>query len=125
MSPLGDITAIQSVALYRVFAHRFNWSPETVDAQPVRLLAAFQHDFEAERIRLKMASEKEDTTKYNQVKGRRIIVDRRIPLSVRVLGPHLIEAWVIKHNKETGDDIPRPEIVYDLGDQIPNAPDAT
>lgn len=80
--------------LYRTFAHKFNWLPDKVDEQPVALLAAFIHDFEAERVRTELAGD-DDAPDLNYVLTD---VDQRIPLKIRTLPLQQIEAWVKNWN---------------------------
>lgn len=122
LRPLG--LDAEEVGIYRVFAHRFHWTPATVDRQPVPLIAAFQHDFEAERVRIKMQRDDPDG-KYSQVKGKKRILDPRIPLSVRAMSMPIIDSWRRRWNEQHPDEtpIPQPLEEHDYGGVvIPGAP---
>lgn len=91
------------------------------------MLASFMHDFEAERVRSKQR-EKEgpDAGKYNQVKGKTVTFDPRIPLSVRVMSLPLVERWVKQWNEAHPDAKPieRPTVIYEMTMPIPGDPTA-
>lgn len=113
---------MEEVGIYRIFAHKFHWTPETIDGLPVPLLAAFQHDFESERVRMK---QHQDDPEGKKTQGRRLELDPRVPLSVRVQPVHIIDAWIRKWNADHPEakPIPRPIEKIDFGGQtVPNAP---
>lgn len=72
---------------------------------PVPMIAAFMHDFEVERVRVKQAREGDNKPTGDIFAGFKIVdIDDRIPLSVR--GKPFIEwqRWVIEWNKKNPDD---------------------
>jgi hypothetical protein len=97
--------------MYRVFAHKFKWSPQEVDNQPVTLLAALNHDFEAERVRLNAMRDDPEWEKRN--KDRIVKVDERVPLHVRVMPVPAIDAWIRRWNKANPTQPPmaQPEVI--------------
>ena len=121
LGPLG--LAAEDVAIYRTFAHKFNWTPETVDEREVRLLAAFMHDFEVERIKMTQARDG-DKDKGANIKGQIVKFDDRVPLSVKAMPIHVAEAWINRWNKAHPDKpkIPRPEVIYEMAGQVPGMP---
>lgn len=95
------------MALERIFAHRFNWSPAQIDALPLSYIGAFQHDFEADRARAEAAREG-----YQPDPNQRVIYDDRVPLSWRARNPIAVDAKIRQWNKAHPDEppIPPPDI---------------